>query len=207
MFSEQDQTITLYSFAADSKEYCGSFEYFWAVGTGLAANSTQLDPLEHKQGFTIIYDEDSASWSYVKDLRSTKVYSTSTQQESEIDYIGPIKEGFTTIKPTAFFETWTGEGWADQRTAEEIEAERLKQFTPLTRYQFFRALLESGYKSADIEAQIQTIEDDYQRELVLLGWQSATNFVRTDESVLLMQNMLGWTDEQVEQMWTYAMTL
>lgn len=90
---------------------------------------------------------------------------------------------------------------------EEKEQLRLAQFTPLTRYQFFRALLESGYKSADIEAQIQTIEDDYQRELVLLGWQSATNFVRTDESVLLMQNMLDWTDEQVEQMWTYAMTL
>ena len=207
MFSEQDQNITLYSFAADSKEYCGSFEYFWAVGTGLAANSTQLDPLEHKQGFTIIYDEDSASWSYVKDLRGTKVFSTSTQQESEIDYIGPIKDGFTLLKPVSSFETWTGETWADQRTAEEIEAERLKQFTPLTRYQFFRALLENGYKSADIEAQIQTITDDYQRELVMLGWQSATNFVRTDESVLLMQNMLGWTDAQVEQMWTYAMTL
>ena len=90
---------------------------------------------------------------------------------------------------------------------EEKEQLRLAQFTPLTRYQFFRALLESGFKSADIETQIQTIEDDYQRELVLLGWQSATNFVRTDESVLLMQNMLGWTDAQVEEMWTYAMTL
>ena len=207
MFSEKDQTITLYSFAADSKEYCGSFEYFWAIGTGLAANSTQLQPLEAKQGFTVIYDEESASWLYIEDHRGTKVYSTSTQQESEIDYLGAIQEGFTTNKPTSIFETWTGETWADQRTAEELEAERLKQFTPLTRYQFFRALLENGYKSADIEAQINTITDEYQRELVLLGWQSANNFIRTDESVLLMQNMLAWSDEQVEQMWTYAMTL
>lgn len=109
-------------------------------------------------------------------------------------------------RPSPYHE-WNGTDWVDNRTAEEIEAERLKQFTPLTRYQFFRALLENGFKSADIEAQIQTIEDEYQRELVLLGWQSATNFVRTDESVLLMQNMLGWTDAQVEEMWTYAMTL
>ena len=207
MFSEQDQTITLYSYAADSKEYCGRFEYFWAIGTGLAAHATQLQPLKTELGFAVIYDEESSSWSYIEDHRGTKVYSVSTQQESEINYIGPIQEGFTTKEPTSIFETWTGEAWADQRTAEEIEAERLKQFTPLTRYQFFRALLESGYKSADIEAQIQTIEDDYQRELVLLGWQSATNFVRTDESVLLMQNMLGWTDAQVEDMWTHAMTL
>lgn len=89
----------------------------------------------------------------------------------------------------------------------ELYALHLASFTPLTRYQFFRALLEHGYRSAEIEMQIQSIEDDYQRELVLLGWQMATNFVRTDESVLLMQNMLGWTDEQVEQVWTYAMTL
>lgn len=90
---------------------------------------------------------------------------------------------------------------------EEKEQLRLAQFTPLTRYQFFRALLENGYKSVDIEAQIQTIEDAFQRELVMLGWQSATNFVRTDESVLLMQNMLGLSDTQVEEVWTYAMTL
>ena len=207
MFSEQDQTITLHSYLAETKEYFGSFEYFWAVGTGLAANSTQLQPLEAKQGFAVIYDEESATWSYIEDHRKTVVYSTSDKQRSEIDYLGAIKEGFTKIEPTSIFETWTGEVWADQRTDEEKEAERLKQFTPLTRYQFFRALLENGFKSADIEAQIQTTEDDYQRELVLLGWQSATNFVRTDESVLLMQNMLDWTDEQVEQMWTYAMTL
>ena len=112
----------------------------------------------------------------------------------------------STQKPSPF-HTWSGTDWVDNRTAEEVEAERIKQFTPLTRYQFFRALLESGYKSADIEAQIQTIEDDYQRELVLLGWQSATNFVRTDESVLLMQNILSLTDEQVDQMWEHALTL
>ena len=207
MFAEQDSTITAYSFDAVTKEYISSFEYFWAVGTGLAANSTQLQPLESKQGFAVLYDEESAVWSYIEDLRGTKVFSTSTQQESEIDYLGPIKEGFTTIKPLSFFETWTGEGWADQRTDEEKEAERLKQFTPLTRYQFFRALLENGYKSADIEAKIQTIEDEFQRELFMLGWQSATNFVRTDESVLHMQNMLGWTDAQVDQMWEHALTL
>lgn len=95
----------------------------------------------------------------------------------------------------------------NEKWQDELYALHLASFKSLTRYQFFRALLENGYKSSDIEAQIQTIEDEYQRELVMLGWQMATNFVRTDESVLLMQNMLGWTDAQVEEMWTYAMTL
>ena len=136
------------------------------------------------------------------------------EDDVHFDLLKKINDGFYIFtdltcsdpRPTPYHE-WSGTDWVDNRTAEEIESERLKQFTPLTRYQFFRALLEKGYKSSDIEAKIQSIEDDYQRELVLLGWQSATNFVRTDESVLLMQNMLGWSDEQVEQMWTYAMTL
>ena len=109
-------------------------------------------------------------------------------------------------KPSKFHK-WNGSDWIDPRTEEEKLAYKRSQYPKLTRYQFMRGMLEYGYKSSDIEAQIQTIEDDYQRELVLLGWQSATNFVRTDESVLLMQNMLGWTDEQVDEMWTYAMTL
>jgi len=92
-------------------------------------------------------------------------------------------------------------------TEEEKEQLRLAQFKPLTRYQFFRALLEFGYKSVDIEARIKTIQDEYQRELVLLGWQSATTFVRTDESILMMQSLLEWTNTEVEQMWIYAMTV
>lgn len=206
MFSEKDQTITLHGFNAVTKEYCGSFEYFWAVGTGLAANSTQLDPLEHKQGFTIIYDEDSASWSYIKDLRGTKVFSTSTQQESEIDYIGPIKEGFTTIKPTSFFETWTGEGWADQRTAEEKEAERLKQFTPLTRRQFKLALLENSLLET-VEQTIAAIEDPTLKTRIQIEYNESERFERSNESVQYMLGLLSLTAEQVDEMWLYAATL
>ena len=43
-------------------------------------------------------------------------------------------------KPSQF-HIWNSSAWVDNRTAEEIEAERLKQFKPLTRYQFFRAPL------------------------------------------------------------------
>ncbi|MDN5541707.1 MAG: hypothetical protein L0G60_04475, partial [Acinetobacter sp.] len=75
------------------------------------------------------------------------------------------------------------------------------------RYQFLRCLLENGFKASDIEAQIQTIEDEFSRELALLGFKEATNFVRTDESILAMQLVLNLTDERVDDMWRYAMTL
>ena len=70
-----------------------------------------------------------------------------------------------------------------------------------------RGMLEYGYKSSDIEAQIMRIEDEYTRELTLLGFKEATNFVRTDESIFAMQSVLNLTDERVDEMWEYALTL
>ena len=90
---------------------------------------------------------------------------------------------------------------------EEKEQLRLAEFKPLTRYQFLRCLLESGFKSSDIEAQIMLIEDEYTRELTMIGFKDATNFVRTDESVIAMQSILNLNDEKVDAMWEYALTL
>lgn len=83
----------------------------------------------------------------------------------------------------------------------------LKSLRPLTRYQFKRCLLENGYKSEMIEAQILQIKDEMARELTLLGFKEATNFVRTDDSIIAMQSMLGLSDEKVDKFWEYALTL
>ena len=113
---------------------------------------------------------------------------------------------YSDVKPSQFHE-WNGEGWVDLRTEEEKLAYKRSQYPKLTRYQFKRCLLENGYKSADIEAKIQTIEDEYTRELTLLGFREATNFVRTDSSVLKMQSVLGLSDEKVDELWEYASKL
>lgn len=113
---------------------------------------------------------------------------------------------YSTPKPSQFHE-WNGECWIDQGTEEEKLAYKRSQYPKLTRYQFKRCLLEKGYKSSDIEAQIQTIEDEIIRELTLLGFREATNFVRTDSSVLEMQSVLGLSDEKVDELWEYASKL
>ena len=109
-------------------------------------------------------------------------------------------------KPSKFHE-WDGSDWIDPRTDEEKLAYKRSQYPKLTRYQFLRCLLENGYKPSDIEAQILTIEDELTRELTLLGFKEATNFVRTDESILAMQSVLDLADERVDQMWEQALTL
>ena len=107
-------------------------------------------------------------------------------------------------KPSQFHK-WNGSDWIDRRTEEEKLVYKRSQYLSLTRYQFLRCLLENGYKSSDIEAKILTIEDEFTRELALLCFKEATNFVRTDESILAMQSILNLTDERVDEMWEQAL--
>ena len=111
------------------------------------------------------------------------------------------------LKPSRFYTVWGGTRWIDPRSEEEKLAYKRSQYPKLTRYQFLRCLLENGFKASDIEAQILTIKDEFSRELTLLGYKEATNFVRMDERILEMQSVLNLTDERVDKMWEYASTL
>ena len=204
MFAEETKTVRLYSF--DSLGiYCGNFDYKWEVGTGLAANSTLVAPLEFQEGFVRVWNGEA--WQQKEDHREKTVYSTLDQTESKVEYVGKIKDGFTELKPKSHFDIWNGIEWIDIRTEEEKFVYKCSQYPILTRYQFLRCLLENGYKSSDIEAKILTIEDEFTRELTLLGFKEATNFVRTDDSIIAIQSILNLNDEKVDAMWEYALTL
>ena len=112
-----------------------------------------------------------------------------------------------TPQPTVFHTEWNGTAWVDPRTEEEKLIHKRSQYPKLTRYQFMRGMLEYGYKSSDIEAQIMLIEDEYTRELTMLGFKEATNFVRTDDIIIAMQSVLNFSDEQVDVMWEQALGL
>ena len=102
--------------------------------------------------------------------------------------------------PTEFHE-WNGIDWVDPRSEEEKLEYKRSQYPKLTRYQFMRGMLEYGCKSSDIEAQIMLIEDEYTRELTMIGFKDATNFVRTDPSIAVMRDMLGKTDLEIDEIW------
>ena len=106
-----------------------------------------------------------------------------------------------TPKPTQFHTEWNGTDWVDPRTEEEKLAYKRSQYPKLTRYQFMRGMLEYGYKPSDIEAQILLIEDEYTRELTMIGFKDATNFVRTDPSIDVMRDMLKRTDSEIDEFW------
>ena len=205
--AEKEQIIIAYSY--DSKDFhlVGSFEYHWAIGTGLAAQSTNIKPPSFSASKIPIFNEDQQKWSIVDDYRLQMAYSTTDKMEVRIDYVGELKDGFTLSKPDTQFDVWNGQDWIDLRTEEEKLTHKRSQYPSLTRYQFLRCLLENGYQAEDIETQILSIEDEFSRQLALLGFKEATNFVRTDESILVMQSVLNLTDERVDEMWEYALTL
>ncbi len=76
----------------------------------------------------------------------------------------------------------------------------------LTRRQFRLALVTNGYSLADIETLIAQIEDDMQRQIIQIEWQDATTFIRTSPNLLFMANLMGLSTEQVDALWSQALT-
>lgn len=111
-----------------------------------------------------------------------------------------------TPKPSKFHIEWSGTEWLDPRSEEEKLAYKRSQYPKLTRYQFMRGMLEHGYKSSDIEAQIMLIEDEYTRELTMLGFKDAGYFDRNDQSIGVMRDILGKTDLEIDEFWEFCTT-
>ena len=114
-------------------------------------------------------------------------------------------EAMRLIKPSEFHE-WSGTEWLDPRTEEEKLAYKRSQYPKLTRYQFMRGMLEYGYEAEDIESQILLIEDERTRKLTMIGFKDAGNFVRTDPSIDVMRDLLGKTDEEIDEFWELCVT-
>ena len=78
---------------------------------------------------------------------------------------------------------------------------------PLTRRQFRLALVTNGYNLADIEALINQIEDDMQRQIIQIEWQDATVFERNNSSLFVMAALMGLSSAQIDELWSQALTL
>ncbi|KOR15880.1 hypothetical protein ABW55_06570 [Acinetobacter sp. C15] len=91
-------------------------------------------------------------------------------------------------------------------TDEEKEQIRLAKFTALTRRQFKLVLLEHDLLNM-VEQSIKAIEDKTLRTRIQIEYEESDKFERSNDSVQYMLSILNLTDEQVDEMWRYAMTL
>ncbi|QEM92757.1 tail fiber assembly protein [Kosakonia radicincitans] len=112
--------ITVYNFSAQTGEYTGSSDEYLAVGIGLPAHSTDIDPGALVYGYVPVFTRDK--WVLKEDHRGITVWSTSDRTASEIDYIGAIKDGFVTIAPATQYDEWDGVKWVTDTDAQHAAA-------------------------------------------------------------------------------------
>lgn len=77
----------------------------------------------------------------------------------------------------------------------------------LTRRQFRLALVINGYNLTDIEALIEQIPDEMQKQIIKIEWQDATTFIRNSPNLLAMAGLMDLSAEQVDALWAQASTL
>ena len=82
----------------------------------------------------------------------------------------------------------------------------VKSLKPLTRRQFKLVLLENNLLE-QVETLINSVEDVTQRTRLQIEYSEATEFQRTSNSVKYMCNLLGLTEEQINQMWEQGLTI
>ena len=78
---------------------------------------------------------------------------------------------------------------------------------PLTRRQLRLALVMNGFALADIEALINQIEDDMQRQIIQVEWQDAATFERHSANLLVMADLMEMDKPTVDALWTQALAL
>ena len=78
---------------------------------------------------------------------------------------------------------------------------------PLTRRQLRLALVMNGFALADIEALINQIEDDMQRQIIQIEWQDATVFERNNSGLFVMAALMELSSAQIDELWSQALTL
>lgn len=199
MFSNEDKNITLYGFDENNSAFTGVFDYFWAKGTGYAANSTDIAPPETDYGYVAIFDKNSNTWSEIEDHRGKTVYSIEDKTGVKVEYVGSIRNGYTELKPD-HFDTWNGTAWEDQRTPDEVENYNRSLLPKLSKRQFSLYL----YDHQMYDQVMQAIEANLRFKI---EYDAVSDIERLSPTVSEMTALLGWTDEQVDQMWEHALTL
>lgn len=91
--------------------------------------------------------------------------------------------------------------------AAKLEQQRLAAMPALKRRQFRLALVMNGYVLSDVDALIEQIEDPMQRIMTRVEWQDATDFERTNTTLITMAGLMGLTTAQVDSLWSFGLSL
>ncbi|EKP9695998.1 tail fiber assembly protein, partial [Escherichia coli] len=84
----------------------------------MPGNSTDVDPGEMVAGKVFMFT--GTGWRQDEDHRGETVYSTDDTSSSTIDYIGPVRKGYTTVAPSGPYQKWDGKKWVTDTDAQHV---------------------------------------------------------------------------------------
>lgn len=113
--------LTVYNYAADTREYLSSAVEYLAVGVGIPANSAIDKPPVKKKGKAVCRTDNGAGWEYVADHRGETVYSTENGEAIEVTAPGDYPAGTTTTEPATQYDEWDGETWVTDADAQHVD--------------------------------------------------------------------------------------
>ena len=105
--------------------------------------------------------------------------------------------------------------WNEQtniwETNAELQAAKLQHWREtvqeITPKQLRLVLLANGVTSSAVESAIISIEDEITRETAMIEWQYGAGYQRTNANlVMIATQLLGLTEEQIDAMWSDALT-
>lgn len=120
---EEAQTITVYNFKADTKEFIGAGDAYIPAHTGLPANCTDVEPIIAPTGKVTVFDCLDLKWLLVDDHRGETVFDVFTQNKIHISELGPLPENVTSIAPSGQYQRWNGKAWEKDEDAERLAME------------------------------------------------------------------------------------
>ncbi|MEF6206885.1 tail fiber assembly protein, partial [Escherichia coli] len=117
--TEPGETRCFY-YDAVTSEYMGWSDEYINLGVSMPGHSTDIDPGDEVAGKIPVFT--GIGWEQQEDHRGETVYSTESGDASMVDYIGPIKNGFTSTAPSTPYDKWDGERWVTDTKAQHSAA-------------------------------------------------------------------------------------
>ncbi len=112
--------IRCYYYDAVTSEYMGWSDEFINIGVSMPGCSTAIEPGAEAGGKVFIFS--GSEWVLKEDHRGETAYTTSNGKPVTIEYIGPLREGFTFEAPTTKFDKWDGNKWVTDTEAQHSAA-------------------------------------------------------------------------------------
>lgn len=115
--------IRCYYYDAVTFEYMGWSDEYINLGVSMPGHSTDVEPVGVMEGYVAVFNDPG--WLQEEDHRGDTVYSTIDGMPYVVDYIGKIKDGYTTAAPSGPYQKWDGQKWVtdtDAQHAADVEA-------------------------------------------------------------------------------------